>query len=70
MRNAGSSDVTIQMTEPYKPTSEPFWTDGTFQVHELQEGHYVASRINGAVHFRGSLKSCCQWIEREQKKGT
>lgn len=58
------------MSEPYHPQREPFWTDDEFAVWELQEGHYVASRINGAVHFRGSLKSCAQWIENQRKKGS
>lgn len=54
------------MPQPYIPLTDPFWSDGTFQVHERSEGHYTASRINGAVHFQGSLKSCAEWIERER----
>lgn len=50
----------------YIPDTAPFWTDGTFQVHERSEGHYTASRCNGMVHFQGSLKSCAEWILRQQ----
>jgi hypothetical protein len=58
------------MAESYVPLYAPFYDDGEFQVHELSEGHYQASLINGAVHFRGSLQSCAGWILRERERGT
>ncbi len=56
------------MVDPYIPLSKPFWTDGIYQVHERSEGRYTASRINGSIHFQGSLSSCAQWLEREMRK--
>lgn len=57
------------MAEAYLPLHAPFWSDGTFQVHERSEGHFTASYVNGCIHFQGSLRSCADWIERERERG-
>jgi hypothetical protein len=54
------------MADSYVPLHVPFYDDGEFRVYDLSEGHFVATRINGSLHYRGTLKGCALWILRQQ----
>lgn len=56
------------MAEAYIPQTSPFWTDDEFRVYEYGD-RFTACRHNGAVHFRGTLQACAEWIIRERSKG-
>lgn len=54
------------MADAYVPLHSPFYDDGEFRVYERSEGHFTATKINGAIHFQGTLKDCAKWILRQQ----
>ena len=54
------------MAEAYIPLHAPFYDDGEFRVYERSEGHFTATRVNGAVHYQGDLRGCARWIESQK----
>lgn len=56
------------MAEAYVPNYEPFFSDGQFEVweHPSTGGRFIVARVRGGQTYRGSLKGCAEWIERNR----
>lgn len=59
----------MSSTSPdYVPGGAPFWTDGEFEVfeHPYKSDKFIAARVRGGQTYRGTLKGCADWIERNR----
>ncbi len=52
------------MTEPYIPTTAPFYAVAGFRVWETATG-FLAARDRSGDTYRGDLAGCARWIARQ-----